>query len=42
MIEVIFGIILGMGFAMFFPRPFERLKRKILEIVYQDHDCRKK
>lgn len=41
MIEVLFGIIMGLGIAIFFPDTFKRIKDKLLSIIHSDHDCKK-
>lgn len=40
MIEVLFGVILGMAFAIFWPDAFAKLKKKIMNVIHNDHDCK--
>lgn len=40
MIEVLFGFLLGVVFAIFMPDSFEKIKLKIMALVYRDHKCK--
>jgi len=33
MIELIFGMCLGLLFAIFFPEPFTKIKTKVLDLI---------
>jgi hypothetical protein len=42
MIEVIFGIFIGLAYSMFFPNQLKRIKEKIKYVVLSEHECEKK
>lgn len=40
MIEVIFGVLIGLTFAIFCPKTFDKVRDKVLSFIHKDHQCK--